>query len=57
MVDGDRVLVPVIQRARGKGSGVEVEQRFYQLFGLRDGKVIRFEEYADEAVALKAFKE
>jgi uncharacterized protein len=56
MVDGDRVLVPVIQRARGKGSGVEVEQRFYQLFGLRDGKVIRFEEYADEAVALKAFK-
>jgi ketosteroid isomerase-like protein len=43
-VEDDRVLVAVTQRARGKGSGVDVEQRFYQLFSLRDGKVIRFEE-------------
>jgi ketosteroid isomerase-like protein len=51
---GDRVLVAMRQRARGKGSGVEIEERFYQLFTLRDGKVFRFEEYADQADALKA---
>jgi ketosteroid isomerase-like protein len=54
-VDGDRVLVDVTQRARGKGSGVEVEQRFHQLFELRDGLVVRFEEFTNEADALRAF--
>lgn len=52
--DGDRVLVPMRQRARGKGSGLEIEQRFYQLFTLRDGMVFRFEEYSEEADAWKA---
>jgi ketosteroid isomerase-like protein len=52
---GDQVLVPVIQRARGKGSGVEVQQRFFQLFTVRDGLVVRFDEYADEAEARQAF--
>jgi ketosteroid isomerase-like protein len=51
---GDRVLVPVRQRARGKGSGLEIEERFYQLFTLRDGMVLRFEEYSEEADALRA---
>jgi ketosteroid isomerase-like protein len=57
IVRGDRVLVPVRQRARGKGSGVEVEQRFYQLFTLRDGLVLRFEEFSEEADARKALGE
>jgi uncharacterized protein len=52
--DGDRVLVPMRQRARGKGSGLEIDQRFYQLFTLRDGMVFRFEEYSEEADAQKA---
>jgi ketosteroid isomerase-like protein len=51
---GDRVLVATRQRARGKGSGLEVEQRFFQLFTLRDGLVFRFEEYTEEADARKA---
>jgi ketosteroid isomerase-like protein len=51
---GDRVLVPMRQRARGKGSGLEIEERFYQLFTLRDGKVFRFEEYSEEADARRA---
>lgn len=51
----DRVLVSMRQRARGKGSGVEVEQRFYQLFTVRDGLVFGFEEFADEPEALRAF--
>jgi uncharacterized protein len=55
IVDGDRVLVPVTQRGRGKGSGVEVSQRFHQLFEVRDGLVVRFEEFADSGEALRAF--
>jgi ketosteroid isomerase-like protein len=51
---GDRVLVTMRQRARGKGSGLEIEERFYQLFTLRDGKVFCFEEYSEEADARKA---
>jgi ketosteroid isomerase-like protein len=50
----ERVLVTMRQRARGKGSGLEIEERFYQLFTLRDGKVLRFEEYSEEADALKS---
>jgi ketosteroid isomerase-like protein len=46
----DRVPVAMRQRARGKGSGLEIEE----LFTLRDGKVFRFEKYSDEADALKA---
>jgi ketosteroid isomerase-like protein len=53
---GDRVLVTMRQHARGKGSGLEVEERFYQLFTLRDGKIFRFEEYSEEADALKALR-
>jgi uncharacterized protein len=55
IADGDRVLVPVTQRARGKGSGIEVSQSFQQLFEVRDGMVVRFEEFADPAEARKAF--
>jgi ketosteroid isomerase-like protein len=53
---GDRVLVTMRQRARGRGSGLEVEERFYQLFTLRDGKVFRFEEFSDEADARRALR-
>jgi ketosteroid isomerase-like protein len=56
VVHGDRVLVPMRQRARGKGSGLEVEERFYQLFTLRDGKVFRFEEYSEETDARNALR-
>jgi ketosteroid isomerase-like protein len=51
---GDRVLVAMRQRARGKGSGLEIEQRFYQLFTMRNGLVVRFEEYSEEADAWNA---
>jgi ketosteroid isomerase-like protein/GNAT superfamily N-acetyltransferase len=54
ITQGDRVLVTMRQRARGKGSGLEIEEPRYQLFAFRDGKVVRFEEYSDEADALKA---
>ena len=38
---GDRVLVTVHQRAKGKGSAIEVEIRSFNVYTFRDGKVTR----------------
>jgi ketosteroid isomerase-like protein len=51
---GDRVLVTVHHRGRGRGSGIEVDTRFYEVYSLRNGKVARSDEYADRAEALEA---
>jgi uncharacterized protein len=40
---GDRVAVPVRQRARGGLSGVEVEIRIGHLWTVRNGKAVRLE--------------
>jgi ketosteroid isomerase-like protein len=53
-VSGDRILVPMRGRARGKGSRVQVDERFYQLYTVRDGMIIRLAEYSDEDQALQA---
>jgi ketosteroid isomerase-like protein len=51
---GDRVLVTAHHRGRGRGSGIEVDTRFYLVYSLRNGKVVRSDEYADRADALEA---
>ena len=51
---GDRVLVTARHRGRGRLSGVEAEGRFYEVYTLRDGKVIRVDEYVERAQALEA---
>jgi ketosteroid isomerase-like protein len=51
---GDHVLAETRQYARGKGSGVEVEHRVFQLWTLRDGRIQRARMYLDEAEALEA---
>ena len=51
---GDRVLVTVLSRGRGRVSGIEVEARFYRVYTLRDRKIIRMDEFAQRAEALKA---
>jgi len=51
---GDRVLVTVYCRGRGRGSGVEVEARFYEVYALRKGRVVRSDEYTGRAAALEA---
>ena len=51
---GDRVLVPVRLLARGRDSGIEVEQRSFQVWTLRDGKAIRLDTYADLDTAREA---
>src|SRR6188472_1367576 len=44
---GDRVLLTAHHRGRGRGSGIEVDTRLYAVYTLRDGKVIRVDEYTD----------
>ena len=51
---GDRVLLTAHHRGRGRGSGIEVDTSFYEVYSLRNGKVARSDEYADRADALKA---
>jgi ketosteroid isomerase-like protein len=51
---GDRVLVTEHHRGRGRGSGIEVDTRLYSVYTLRDGKVIRADEYAERAKAMEA---
>jgi ketosteroid isomerase-like protein len=51
---GDHVAVVVRYRARGRGSGVEVEGRESALWTLRGGKVVRYEWFHAPADALQA---
>lgn len=53
---GDRVAVLVRYRARGRGSGAEVEGTESALFTFRDGKVARYEWFHGEADAFEALQ-
>ena len=51
---GDRVFVAARFHARGRASGVEVETRLYDVYTVRDGTVLRIDEYATREEALEA---
>jgi ketosteroid isomerase-like protein len=51
---GEQVVVTVRFKGRGKGSGVEIEARSHQVFALRDGKIVRMDEYTHRDDALEA---
>jgi ketosteroid isomerase-like protein len=51
---GDRVFVSALFRGRGRGSGASVEARFYGVYALRNGKIVRMDEYTVRAEALEA---
>ena len=53
-VGEDRVLTLLQARARGKGSGIEIEARSTAIWTVRDGQVVRGAVYNDRAEALKA---
>ena len=53
-VVGDQVAVVLRYRARGRGSGVEVEGRESALWTLREGKVVRYAWFHEPAHALEA---
>lgn len=49
---GDSVVVRIHQWGRGKGSGIAVEDWFWQVWTLRDGRAIRATHFRDKADAL-----
>jgi ketosteroid isomerase-like protein len=51
---GDCVLATVRLRGRGRGSGVEVDARFYEVFTLRHGKIVRMDQFTKQSEALEA---
>ncbi len=54
-VEGDdRMVVVIMMRGRGRGSGVPVEERIAHLWQLRDGRAIALEVFSDPDDALAA---
>lgn len=51
---GDDVVACVRIKARGLGSGVEADVRFYAQFKVRDGKVAYVYDHDDRAAAIEA---
>jgi hypothetical protein len=51
---GSRVYVLATQRGRGKGSGVEVEDRYALLYEVRASEIARVTTYGEPAEALEA---
>ncbi len=51
---GDRVVLTILLRGRGRISGAEIATRFYEVFKLRDGAILRWEEFTDRGPALEA---
>jgi ketosteroid isomerase-like protein len=51
---GDRVLVSLNQRARGSGSGAEVELTSHNVYTFRDGNVTRVQLFIDREAAVAA---
>jgi ketosteroid isomerase-like protein len=51
---GDRVVVTVRLGGRGRGSGVEIDALFYDVYTLRDGKIVRMDQFTERSQALEA---
>jgi ketosteroid isomerase-like protein len=51
---GESVFTTVHFSGRGRGSGIEVDTRLYEVWTLREGKVVRMDEFTDRAEALEA---
>jgi ketosteroid isomerase-like protein len=51
---GNRVLVEARESGRGSGSGATIESTIYCVFTLREGKLLRYEEFYEEAAAQRA---
>ena len=51
---GEQVVVPVRLVARGRGTGIEADQRLVMVCTLREGKILRMDPYATREEALAA---
>jgi ketosteroid isomerase-like protein len=54
---GDHVVVTVRIRGRGRVSGIEVDARFYDLYTLRDGRIVRMDQFTERSQALEAVRD
>jgi len=52
--NGDHVVVIACFRGRGRGSGVRVAERLYEVYTLRNARVLRVDEFSDRDQALEA---
>jgi ketosteroid isomerase-like protein len=51
---GDQVLVVIRLTGRGTSSNMEIDQRFFQLYSIRSGKITRMVEFVTRDEALEA---
>ena len=51
---GDHVLVETVLHARGRTTGIDVEQHAFILWTVRDGKAIKADVFAERGPALEA---
>ena len=51
---GDRVVHTAHYRGRGRGSGIWIDARYYEVYILREGRIIRVDEYTERIAALEA---
>jgi ketosteroid isomerase-like protein len=51
---GDCVVVPITLRTRGRTSGIQSEDRFFQVWKLRDNLIIELQVYSSHQEALEA---
>jgi len=51
---GEKVVVTTHEVGRGRVSGIEVDQLVFNVFTVREGKIVRKEEFMDRAKALEA---
>jgi len=51
---GQRVLVTVYYSARGRGSGINYEERLFDVYTLSHGKCVRKQEFRERSDALEA---
>jgi ketosteroid isomerase-like protein len=50
----DQVLAVLHLTARGTASGMEIDQDFFQIYTVREGKIVRMVEFVDRDKALDA---
>jgi ketosteroid isomerase-like protein len=53
---GDSVVVTGRLRGRGRGSGVEIDALFYDVYTLRDAKIVRMDQFTERSEALEAVR-
>jgi|SRR3954447_4618715 len=54
MEAGDHVLAVIHLTGRVAGSGMEINQRLFQIYTVRDGRIARMAEFVTRAEALRA---